>query len=141
MSWWSCTSPVAHSCGLLNHPNNSCGVVFKLNTKFDAELLLYSLSHFECDGHTVHMLTQRDLLPPMTSTVKSSLLTHAYSSPLSLAVRLHQCHANHSRYINNALTFSGQTSYIYNCYCLVMNWPLYHSLHNDLFVLSLRFLT
>ena len=30
--------------------------MFKLNVKFDAYLLLYSLSHFECDSHTVHML-------------------------------------------------------------------------------------
>ena len=30
---------------------------------------------FECDGHTVHMLTQQCLLPPLTSTVKSSLFS------------------------------------------------------------------
>ena len=48
--------------------------------------------------------------PPLTSTVKSSLFTHAHSSPLSLAARLHQCHLNCSRYINNGWTFSGQTS-------------------------------
>ena len=40
------------------------------------------------------------LLPPRTSTVKSSLLTHAHSSPLSLAAWLHPCHANRSHYIN-----------------------------------------
>ena len=34
--------------------------------------------------------------PPLTSTVKSSLFTHVHSSPLSLAARLHWCHANHS---------------------------------------------
>ena len=33
-------------------------------------------THFECDGHTVHMPTRRCLLPPVTSTVKSSLFTH-----------------------------------------------------------------
>ena len=58
LSWWSCQSPVAHSCSLLNHPNSFCGGMFQLNTKFDADLLLYSLSHFECNGHTVHILTQ-----------------------------------------------------------------------------------
>ena len=42
-------------------------------------------NHFECDGHTVHMLTQWCLPPPLTSTVKVSLFTHAHSSPLSLA--------------------------------------------------------
>ena len=50
--------------------------------------------------------------PPLTSTVKSSLFTHVHSSPLSSAARLHQCHANQSRYFNNGWTFSGQTSYI-----------------------------
>ena len=55
---------------LLNHLNSCCGGMFKLNAKFDAALLLYSLSHLECDSHTVHMLTQWHLPPPMTSTVK-----------------------------------------------------------------------
>ena len=64
LSWWSCQSPAAHSCSLLNHPNNFCGGMFKLNAKFDADSLLYSLSHFECDGHTVHVLTQWHLPPP-----------------------------------------------------------------------------
>ena len=34
--WWSCQSPVAHSCGLLNHLNSFWGGMFKLNAKFDA---------------------------------------------------------------------------------------------------------
>ena len=74
--------------------------MFKLNSKFDADSLLCSLSHFECDGHTAHMLTQWCLQPMLTGTVKSSLFTHAHSSPLSLAARLHRCHANCSCYIN-----------------------------------------
>ena len=89
--WWSCQSPAAHSHGFLNHWHSFYSGMFKLNAKFDADSLLYSLSHFECDGHTVHMLTQRRLPPPLTSTVKSSLFTHAHSSPLSLATRLHWC--------------------------------------------------
>ena len=32
---------------LLNHPNSFHGRIFKLNTKFHADSLLYSLSHFE----------------------------------------------------------------------------------------------
>ena len=79
--------------------------MFKLNTKFDAYSLLYLLSHSECDGHTAHMLTQQHLLPPLTSTVKSSLFTHVHSSPLSLAAGLHRCHANCSCYINNSWMF------------------------------------
>ena len=59
--------------------------MFKLNAKFDADSLLCSLSHFECDDHTVHMPTQQHLPPPLTSTVTLSLFTHVHSSPLSLA--------------------------------------------------------
>ena len=93
--------------------------MFKLDTKFDADPLLYLLSHFECDGHTVHMLTQWHLPPPLTSsTAKSSLFMHAHSSPLSLAARLHWCRANCSCYINNGWTFSGQTLYMYVCVCI-----------------------
>ena len=110
LSWWSCPSPVAHSCGLLNHPNSFPGM-FKLNSKFDTDSLLYLLSHFECNSHTEHTLTQQHLPPPLTTTVKSSLFTHAHSSPLSLAARLHQCRIKHSHYINNGWAFSGQASY------------------------------
>ena len=68
-------------------------------------------SHFECNSHTVHIFTQWHLLPPLTSTVKSSLFTHVHSSLLPLAARLHQCHVNCSHYINNGWTISRQTSY------------------------------
>ena len=105
-----CCTHCIVSESLLNHPDSFHRGKFKLNAKFDADSLLYSLSHFECDGHTVHVLTQWRLLPPLTSTVKS-LFTHAHSSPLSLAARLHGCHTNHSHYINNGWTFSGQISY------------------------------
>ena len=60
----------------------------------------------------MHTLTQQHLPPPLTSTVKLSLLTHAHSSPLSLAARSHRCRANCSCFINNGGTFSGQTSYV-----------------------------
>ena len=42
----------------------------------------------------------------------SPLFTHAHSSPLSLAARLHQCCTNHSCYINNGWIFPIQTSYL-----------------------------
>ena len=109
LSWWSCQSPVAHSCGLLNHPNSVHGVMFKLNAKFDS--LLYSLSHFECDGHTVHMLTPWCVPPPLTSTVKSTLFTHEHSSPLSVATKITlMLYSSHC--INNGWTFCGQTWYM-----------------------------
>ena len=84
--------------------------MFKLNAKFDVNLLLYLFSRFECGSHLIHMLIQRDLPLPLTSTVKSSWFTHLHSSLLSLA-RLHWCHSNCSCYFNNGWTFSRQTSY------------------------------
>ena len=88
LQWWSCQSAIAHSCGLLNHSNSFHGRIFKLYATFHTDLLLYSLTHFECDGHTVHMLTQWHLPPPLTSTVKLSLFMHVHSRPLSLAALL-----------------------------------------------------
>ena len=78
--WWSCQSPVAHGCILLNHLNSFHGGMLSLNTKFDACLLLYLLNHVECYRHREHTLTQWHLPPPLTSSVWSS-----HSSPLSLA--------------------------------------------------------
>ena len=109
LSWWSWQSPVAHSCGLLNHLNRFFEGMFKLNTNL-MQIRCSTCRHFECDSHIVHVLTQQQLPPPLTSTVKSSLFTHAHSSPLDLATRLHWCWENHSRQINNGWTFSGQTS-------------------------------
>ena len=86
--------------------------VFKLNAKFDADLLFNLLSHFECKNYTVHMLTQQHLLPPLTITVKSTMFTPMHSSPLSLFVRLHHCCVNCSCYINNDWTFSRHISYL-----------------------------
>ena len=104
-------SPFALSSCFLNHLNSFHGGMLKFNAKFDAVSLLYLPCHFECDGHTVHMLTQQCQLLLVTSTVKLSLFMHVHSIPLSLAARLHQCCANHSCYINSGWIFSGQTLY------------------------------
>ena len=66
LSWWSCQSPVVHHCGLLNHLKSFYRRMFNLNSKFDADSLLYKLSHFECDDHIVLMAHSVDLLPPLT---------------------------------------------------------------------------
>ena len=74
---------------------------------------------------TPYTCSQQCLPPPLTSTVKLSLFKHAHSSPLSLAARLHRCHANHSCILTMAVLFSGHTCrYIYpdwgsNLQCLV----------------------
>ena len=54
----SCEEAASHQLpiGELNHPNSFHRGMFKLNAKFDADPLLYLFSHFECNGHTVHML-------------------------------------------------------------------------------------
>ena len=122
--WWSCQSPVAHSCGLLKHLNSFCRGMFKLTAKFDTNSLLYSLSHFECNSHTVHMLTWWDLPHPLTSTVKTSFFRHVHSSPLSLAASLCQCHADCSRYINSGWTFSRQTFIYTYTKPLLSKWKL-----------------
>ena len=57
LSWWSFQLPVAHSWGLVNHLNSFHEGMFKLHTKSDADLLLYSLSHFDCDSHSTHALS------------------------------------------------------------------------------------
>ena len=41
--WWSCQSPVAHSCGLLKYPNSFHAGLFKFKTQFDVDSFLYSL--------------------------------------------------------------------------------------------------
>ena len=102
--------------------------MLKLNTKFDADSLLHPVSHSEYNSHTVHMLTQQHLLPPLTSTVKSSFFMHVHSSPLSLAARLHWGHANHFCYINNGWTFSGQTLYVYTLIHVLFLRTLIHSI-------------
>ena len=58
MLWRSCQTSVAHSCRLLNHLNSFHGGMLKFNAKFNADSLLYLLSHFECHGHTIHVLSQ-----------------------------------------------------------------------------------
>ena len=101
--------------------------MIKLNEKFHEDSLLYPLSHFGCEGrHAVHMLIQ---LPPLTSTVKSSLFTPVLSSPLSLAAWLHQCHTNCFHYINNGWTFSRQT-----LYTMFWSWAD----HSDLLLVGVR---
>ena len=104
--WWSLQSPVAHSCSLLNHLYSFYRGVFKLNAKFNRFVTL--LCNFECGSHLVHVLTQRPLPSPLTSTVKSSLFTPVHSSPLSLAARLHRCHTYHSHDMTMAGLFLGR---------------------------------
>ena len=62
---------------------------------------------------TQYICSLNGIYHALTSTVKSSLLTHVHSSPLSSMARLPQCFTNWSCYINNSWTFSRQTLYIW----------------------------
>ena len=72
------------------------------------------------------MLTQQCLLPTLTSTMKLSLFTHVHSSPLSLAVRWHQCHANLSHYINKDWTFSDRLHILREYDWIMIKCILFH---------------
>lgn len=102
-----------------SHPNSFHGRMSKLNSKFHAELLhfLLSLTH--------HTLTEQRLAPHWLvqwsrhcsrMCIPGSLLTHVHS----LASRLLQCHANHSRDFNNGWTFSGQTLCASSTFCSLL---------------------
>ena len=107
---------------LMNHLNSFRRGMFKIISKFDADLLLYLLCHFECNGHPVHLLTQWCLPLPLTSTVKSSLFTHAHFQPLSLAGRLCITVVQTILIIlTMAGTFSGHTLYVRTSICVYVN--------------------
>ena len=85
--WARCCDEAANhqlsiSCGLLNHLNSFHRGMCKLPGKFDTDSLLYLLSRFEFNGHTVHMLPLQHLPPPLISTVKSSLFTSHMHVPV-----------------------------------------------------------
>ena len=112
LSWWSCQSPVAHSCGPLDHLNTFCGGMFKLKAKFDADLLLYFLSHFECDIHTIHMQSTASTTP--TDQYSEVVIVQACSFQSTLlGCQVASMSCKPFLYINNGCTFSRQTSYIH----------------------------
>ena len=99
-------------------PITSCPQLWPLNhlnsSAEGCSSLMRNLMHINCSTYPVILnvaITQYTCSlsviyrPHWLNTVKSSLFTHAHSSPLSSAVRLHQCHANCSRYINSGCTF------------------------------------
>ena len=115
LSWWSCHHqlPIAAAFWIIWIVSmEECSSLMQNLMQSLLQIHCSTCSHFECNSHTVHIFTQWHLLPPLTSTVKSSLFTHEHSSPLSLTARLYQCCTNHSCYINNGWTFSRQTIYI-----------------------------
>ena len=103
--WWSCQSPVAHSCGLLNHPNSSHGGMFQLNAKFNADSLLFYLLILNAMATQCTCLLNSIYCPHWLVQCSRSFFTHAHPGPLSLAARLHRCHTNHSLTLTMARLF------------------------------------
>jgi hypothetical protein len=65
----------------------------------------------ECDGHTVHKLSQTASHCRLTSPTVQRLYTDAQQGLLWLAATSHQSHATGSRVIRNGWILSGQPSY------------------------------
>ena len=105
LSWWSCPSPVAHRCGLLNHPNSFHRGMLSLNIKLDADSLLYSLSQFDWDGNAVH------------NSISLNSIYHRHRLVQWSHQCSHKCIPVFSSwlpgYIDVVQTVSRQTSYVY----------------------------
>ena len=90
--------------------NSFCGGMSKLDAKSDADLLLYSRSHFECNGHTGHTLTQGLLPPPLTNKYSEVVIVHTCASQSTLlGCQVTSMSHKHSHYIHNGWTFSEET--------------------------------
>ena len=86
-----------------------------------------STQSFCCDNHTVHMLTQWCLPPPLVSTTKSSLFTYAHSSTLSLAARLYHVSQTVLVILTMVGLFLGNLVHIPHCICW-WTWVVFYLL-------------
>ena len=88
-------------------PNSFCRGKLKLNAKFDADSLLYSPSHFECEGHTVHMLTHWSTT--LTASYSEVVTVHTCTfQSIPLGCQVTSMSPNCFRYINTGWAFWGQ---------------------------------
>ena len=80
---YEAANQLAHSCGLLNHPNSFRGGMFELNAKFDADSLLYSVilnavaTQYTCSGYCMycaHTDQYSEVVLVHTCTFQSTLL-------------------------------------------------------------------
>ena len=93
--------------------------IIRIDSMEECSSLTQNLMQIHCSTHSVifnvtatpFTSSLNGIYRSFTSRVKPSLFTHAYSSPLSLAARLHWCLPNHSCFINNGWTFSWKTLY------------------------------
>ena len=104
LSWWSCQSPVANSCGLLK---------YQIVSVEECSSLMQNLMQIFCSTRSFWMWQYMCSLSGVYCPhwLGTCAFMHVHSSPFSLAARLHQCHhTGCSHYINKGWTFSGQTS-------------------------------
>ena len=110
LSWWSCQSPVAHSCCLLNHPNSFC--------REEYSSLTWNSMKIHCSIHSVFLNVTAT---QYTCSLNGIYLPHwlvqwsVHCSHIHIPVHppwppAYQCHTNHSPYVNKDWTFSGQIS-------------------------------
>ena len=94
-----------------------------LMAKFNADSLLYSLSDFECDSHTVHMLIQGIYHPHWL--VSEVIIVHACTFQSTLLGCQFTSMSHTCSHINSGWTLSGQTSYIIkNVIIIIVPWKL-----------------
>ena len=61
--WWSCQSPVAHSCSFLNHPNSFHAGMFKLNKIWCRFVALLAQSFWMRRPHSTHAHSRASITP------------------------------------------------------------------------------
>ena len=112
LSWWSCQSPFSHSFSLLNHPNSFWEGMFKLNAKFDLQIHCSTYSVILNVTATQYTCSLNIIYCPHWLVQWSCHCSHMHIPSTLLGCQVTYCHTNHSCYINNGSTFSGQTLYI-----------------------------
>ena len=126
--WWSCQSPVAHNCGLLNHPNHFCRGMFKLMQNLmqiccstHSVILNVMITQYTCSFNGVHCPVNGVHWLVQWSHHCSYMHTPVPSPwlPGYISVMYSSC------YINKSWTFPRQSLYIYLhhlylCLCLCL---------------------
>ena len=122
LSWQSCQSLVSHSW------------IMQIVSMEVCSSLKQNLMQICCctqsfwmrwpQGTHAHLMASTH---PRHHLIKSSLFTHAHSSPLPLAAQLRRCCSSSSHYANNGWTFSRQTSYFIFAAETWNKWLTFHS--------------
>ena len=112
--WVCCGDEAANHQLPSEFPKSSCKGMFKRNSKFDVDLLLYSVI-LSGRPHSAHAHSPAlAFTAPLTSKYSEGGVVHtcAFQSTLPLAAWVRWCRTNGSLYVKNGGTFSRQTSYV-----------------------------